>query len=1098
MAARLLQASAAQTRIACALEWLASRAPGEEILVLAASADAANELLRSAAFERGAAFGWHRGTLPRLAAQLAAEALLERGAVPVGRLAAQAVVAHVLHALDASGAAGRFAALREGPGLARALTALLDELRHARVDPAALEKEAPELRAVCDAYAAALAAAGLADRADVFALAARRARAAPPHALLGLPTLLLDVALETPVEAALLAALTARSPELLATVPAGDGASELALRDALGVDVEAREPSGAIPASLARLQAHLFEDTAPSQLALGEEIALLSAPGESRECVEIARRILGLAREGVAFDRIAILLRSPEEYRPHLVEALRRAGIPAHFARGAQHPDAAGRAFLALLACAAEGLSARRFAEYLSLGEVPDPGSGGAPPPAAPPGERWVPPDTELLAEAVAEALESATGACPEPEAAPPADADAPVVAGDLRAPRRWEQLLVDAAVIGGRERWQRRIDGLARELALDLEALEDPDDPAAERIRRSLSDLAHLRAYALPLLDALTALPERARWSAWLDRLAALATRALRRPERVLAVLAELAPMHEVGPVDLAEVRLVLARRLLALAAPPASARYGRVFVAPADAARGLCFDAVFVPGLAEKLFPRKIQEEPLLLDAARARLGSALAVNADRVARERRALRLAVGAASKHLVLSYPRLDPDQSRPRVPSFYALEALRAAEGRLPGFDELAQRAETHGAARVGWPAPPRAEDAIDEAEHDLALLESLLHLDAERSVGTARYLLEANPHLGRALRFRARRWLESWTHADGLIPPPRGALSAAAREAIDAHALGARSFSATALQHFAACPYRFFLYAVHRLAPREVPEAIETLDPLQRGSLVHEVQFELFEGLRAAGLLPVIPERLAAAREMLDAVLDGVAARYREDLAPAIDRVFEDGVESVRADLREWLRRAAADDSGYVPWRFELSFGLAGRRARDPHSREAPVALDCGIALRGAIDLLERSASGRIRATDHKTGAQRVRDGQVVAGGTALQPVLYALAAEKLFPEARVDAGRLYYCTATGGFAERTVPLDTRARGCADTLAEVIGAALAEPFLPAAPDTGACRWCDYQPVCGPYEEQRTARKCRAPLAPLAKLRALP
>ena len=33
----------------------------------------------------------------------------------------------------------------------------------------------------------------------------------------------------------------------------------------------------------------------------------------------------------------------------------------------------------------------------------------------------------------------------------------------------------------------------------------------------------------------------------------------------------------------------------------------------------RGLSFDAVFVPGLAERMFPRKIVEEPILLDALR-----------------------------------------------------------------------------------------------------------------------------------------------------------------------------------------------------------------------------------------------------------------------------------------------------------------------------------------------------------------------------------------------------------------------------------------------------------------------------------------------
>jgi ATP-dependent helicase/DNAse subunit B len=60
-------------------------------------------------------------------------------------------------------------------------------------------------------------------------------------------------------------------------------------------------------------------------------------------------------------------------------------------------------------------------------------------------------------------------------------------------------------------------------------------------------------------------------------------------------------------------------------------------------------------------------------------------------------------------------------------------------------------------------------------------------------------------------------------------------------------HTLGSRSYSPTALQNYARCPYRFFLQAIYGLAPREVAEAIDQLDPLQRGSLIHDVQFELF-----------------------------------------------------------------------------------------------------------------------------------------------------------------------------------------------------------------------------------------------------------
>ena len=60
-------------------------------------------------------------------------------------------------------------------------------------------------------------------------------------------------------------------------------------------------------------------------------------------------------------------------------------------------------------------------------------------------------------------------------------------------------------------------------------------------------------------------------------------------------------------------------------------------------------------------------------------------------------------------------------------------------------------------------------------------------------------------------------------------------------------------------------------------------------------------------------------------------------------------------------------------------------------------------MALDCGIRLRGSIDLVERNAEGHLRVTDHKTGKVRVKTDSIVEGGASLQPVLYALAVEKL-----------------------------------------------------------------------------------------------
>ena len=1081
-----VHASAAH-RVARARAWLAAREPAQELLIVAASVEAANELIRGAVPDGGAVFGWHRVTPMQLAFSLAGPALMETNRIAVGPLATEAVATRVVHELAHANALGRFRSVGTFPGFPRAVARALAELRLTRVDAGRLE---PELAAVLDTYATRLAESGLTDRAGVLEQAIERLARAEPHPLLGRPTLVLDVPVHHRLEVELLDTLLSLAPEALITVPAGDRRS-LAHFDAASDFCRADMHEALSSGSLENLQRHLFADTLPDPGgSAAEQVDVLSAPGENRECVEIARRAQRFARSGVRFDQMAVLLRSPEVYRAHLQEAFRRAGIPAHFARGVVHPDPAGRALLALLACAEERLSARRFAEYLSLGEVPDALPSGTPPPAPPSAERWTAPDDELWPRAFAEDFGGATRS-PAP-AALQAPEEAPVAAGTLRAPRHWEKLIVDASVIGGPERWERRLRGLENELKARLDELERDDEAALARTERSLRDLTSLREYALPLLSALQDLPAQASWEEWLERLSALATRALRHPERVLAVLAELVPMAAVGPVGLHEVRLVLSRRLLDLTEAPATNRYGRIWIAPIEAARGMCFDVVFVPGLAERLFPPKVSEEPILPDDVRRRVDSRLTTNEDRVERERLALHIAVGAADKRLVLSYPRLDLDQARPRVPSFYALEALRAAEGRLPDFDELASRAETASLARIGWPAPVDQDEAIDEAEHDLALLDSLLSQDPERSVGAARYLLSANPYLGRALRFRARRWLRRWTPADGLVEPSEGA-----RAAIREHRLDARSYSPTALQNFAACPYKFFLYAVHRLAPREEAVALDELDPLSRGSMIHDVQFALFGRLAETDLLPVRPERLPQVYMVLDEVLDETAERYRDELAPAIDKVWADGIAAIRGDLREWLRLASEDESGFVPWRFELSFGLRRGHERDSHSIADPVELESGLLLRGAIDLVERDAHGRIRVTDHKTGKDVSRRHQVVAGGEALQPLLYALAAERMFPEDTVDSGRLFFCTARGGFAEHAVALNAYTRETARTLTEVIGEALERPFLPAAPERGKCRWCDYNVVCGPYEERRTQRKPKRDIEALLRLRSL-
>ena len=1086
--------ASAEVRIAAARDFLASVPAAGECAIVGESRAAADDFARDILQVGNARFGLRRFSVRQLAAQLAAADLARRGCVPAVGLNVEAVAARAAFEARKAGALGRLDAVSRVPSFARTLAATLVELRHAGVDlarPGGPGDAAADLAVLADRYDRQLADAGLVDAAELLRTAAAAVAAGEP--LLPGPILLLDVAVADAATRALVGALAARAPRLLVTVPAGDRRTLAALRGLPDIRVEEPAPPDG-PGALARVRRYLFTAEAPpARPAAESDLVFFSAPGEGRECVEIARAILKEAASGVALDRMAVLVRAPSVYAAPLETALSRAGLPAWFARGARSPDPAGRALLLLLACAAERLSARRFAEYLSIAQVP--------PAAADPAasrDVWRHP-------AQAEELLPPT-ALPDVEA--PEAPDGQDAAAAPAVPRQWHRLLVDAAVVGGLDRWRRRLDGLQQELALrrDACARDDPESARLPAIERDLRDLGHLRRFALPVIERLAAFPDEAPWGDWLDALEALACMTLRQPDRVLAVLGELRPMARVGPVALAEVRDVLAGRLSELPSAAASRRHGRVFVGRPDHARGRLFDVVFVPGLAERIFPQKHRQDPLLLDELRHVLNDRAAAEPglptqdDRVGGERLLLQIAAGAAARRLYLSYPRLGVADSRPRVPSFYALDVERALTGRVPDYRDLQREAEARASARLDWPAPSAAADAIDDAEHDLAVLGSLLRREVAGDLtGRARYLLQLNPGLHRSLVARWARWKHPWSRYDGLH-----AVTAETLAALAPYKLSSKPYSVSALQRFAACPYQFLLSAIYRLEPREDLQPPERMDPLTRGSLFHEVQADLLRELRRRGAARVTHDNLRAAEAALDAVLDRVAAGYREKLAPAIDRVWSDEVEALRTDLKGWLQNLAEEeeeeDSPWVPLHAEFGFGFGPGGGRDENSVPEPVTLDGRWLLHGVVDLIETEAeaesAGALRVTDHKTGRNRHPERIVVGRGEVLQPLLYALAVEQALGRP-VQESRLSFCTVTGGFSTRSVALGDSERRQGIEVLEIIDRAIAAGSLLPAPRERACGWCDFKTVCGPWEEIRSRRKDIAPLADLHELRAM-
>jgi hypothetical protein len=90
-----------------------------------------------------------------------------------------------------------------------------------------------------------------------------------------------------------------------------------------------------------------------------------------------------------------------------------------------------------------------------------------------------------------------------------------------------------------------------------------------------------------------------------------------------------------------------------------------------------------------------------------------------------------------------------------------------------------------------------------------------------------------------------------------------------------------------------------------------------------------------------------------------------------------------------------------------------------------------------------------------------------------------------------------KVFAGRLFYATTVGGFVEHEIPINDYTRGQGLQVLTIVDRAVETGFLAAAPAERACTWCDFRPVCGPREEERTKRKATDRLADLEALRSM-
>ena len=238
--------------------------------------------------------------------------------------------------------------------------------------------------------------------------------------------------------------------------------------------------------------------------------------------------------------------------------------------------------------------------------------------------------------------------------------------------------------------------------------------------------------------------------------------------------------------------------------------------------------------------------------------------------------------------------------------------------------------------------------------------------------------------------------------------------------------------WSATTLEDYVTCPFRFYLK--HVLGTEPIPEEEREVSATAYGTIVHEVCQLFYRDWMAShptGPGPAEREE-ATARILVQA--ETVLARYTRPGA-----AWEAGVEAFLGTdgagpglFQEFIQRETETQaSPFVPSLFEAGFGTPNR----PDSiHEAPVALpvpeqETPLLLRGFIDRVDRTADGTFLVTDYKTGYHPKQPD--ILTGKALQLALYVRALEEITGAA--GAGASYYTMKRREVANSVVVHDSR-----------------------------------------------------------------
>ncbi|MFN8855817.1 MAG: PD-(D/E)XK nuclease family protein [Planctomycetaceae bacterium] len=457
-----------------------------------------------------------------------------------------------------------------------------------------------------------------------------------------------------------------------------------------------------------------------------------------------------------------------------------------------------------------------------------------------------------------------------------------------------------------------------------------------------------------------------------------------------------------------------------------PPSALAGGIRVLSASEVRNLDVPWLFFAGLNEQSFPRRRSDDCLYGEVERRQLndsGLQLGHQSLRTQEEMLLFYRVCTRATRGLTLLYPAVSPEGA-PLTCSPYvtAVRDLFEPQAALQGLESELDPVPS--LQRILGASDLRVRGMYEALEGK----PGLLALAADHPL-TRKSIVRTLPAADlKTLRFHT----PGFTPADGQLEQP------ANQRWLAKLFPQSRQFSATHLEQYGGCPFRFFLERVLRIEP--LPSIEFATDHGERGSLIHSAFAELHQRDLTDGEPPANPpqgEELA--RRFAEIIRRRIteqpqADRLREALAEVeIELLTEWGEEYGRQWDKHIERCRATFSEVPQPVLFEKAFGesvdpegpSSGGAAADVVRLGKP---GCEVRLGGRIDRIDRWRLGDqsvVFVVAYKSGSKKSLSRADVALGTNLQLPLYVLAVQEhgLAGEGAQVAQAAFWYLKEGGF---------------------------------------------------------------------------